>query len=102
MRGKTENGEGREGWRRGRHLQILATWMGWKDSFHQDHAPPPPPHPQPCSKVLRASKGRSGFVFQVERMNGLQGTLMSVCHWSHVSLHSGWEDGFPGFLEPGI
>lgn len=47
--------------------------------------------PEPRSDVVRPDPTRpdptreqSGLVFQAERM-----TLMSVCHWPHVNLHSG-------------
>lgn len=44
----------------------------------------------------------SGFVFPVERMNGLQGSLTPVPYWPHVNQHSGGRRCLPGFLEPGL
>lgn len=61
--------------------------------------PRPKPHQSHAPKWCDPTREPSGFVFQVERMNGLPGTLMSVCHWSHVSLHSGegrWSSRLPG------
>lgn len=103
MRKNTQEGWGRE------ELDTCRCWSHTGDGkvgFHQSQDQDRGPLIFVLKDALQSGVTRprelSEFVLRVKRMNGLQGSLMSVphCHMGICILEG--ENGFPGLLESGL